>query len=96
MRAAGPPPVPGTPDFDSLTFTGHFDDSVSPDYQTTNFTHMKGKTAVTKMTSEGVGSLFGPKGGGTLGVFSGTGKIIKGGSDVNLLGAYHGRTKDNN
>ncbi|MBX3579647.1 MAG: hypothetical protein KF723_20785 [Rhizobiaceae bacterium] len=91
----GGAPVPAPVAFDKLKFTGKFDKEVSPDYETTDWAHFNGTNQVTKLTSKGVGSFFGAKAGGTVGVFSGTGSVIHGGSKVNLLGAYHGTTGEN-
>ena len=89
-------PVPAPVQFDELAFKGELDESVSPDYQTSDFVHRNNGKDVTTMTSQGAGSFFGANAGGTIGVFSGRGKIINGGSDVNLLGGYYGHTSDNN
>ncbi len=88
------PPFP----FDRYYFQGQLLDRTSPDYAINMFgiQTVNSATHTTDGEASGVGSLFGPRAGGTIGVISYSGKIRDedGGGRANLLTTYTGSTTD--
>lgn len=88
--------------FDALTFGGALNDVTgTSDFALKNVALSNGGTQITTTgDSTGVGSFFGPRAGGAIGVFTYAGNIDAATDpttpQVNLLGSFHGSTTDNN
>ena len=89
-------------DFDGGTFSGSTGDARPADFDITGVRLSNGGSDITTVdgSTSGTGSYFGPRAGGTIGVFSYSGRINSGVDpaqpEVHLLGSFHGSTTDNN
>jgi len=92
------PPVP----IDDLTFAGALNDvNSTADFAITDVAlNHAGAPLTTADGGIGAGSFFGPRAGGTIGVFTYSGAldaaVVPAKPRVNLMGAFHGSTTDNN
>jgi hypothetical protein len=88
----GTPPVP----MDQVKFEGSLSHTNS-DFEITSVEMLNGTTVINATgNSGGVGSFFGDRAQGTIGVFHVDGMMADGTTRVNALGQFHGSTTDNN
>ncbi len=88
--------VAGNPaDYDNIRIGGDLTADRS-DYAIHSMALRKGETYIEEGAStSGVGSFFGDKAGGTLGVFAHQAKVAGTNTEINLIGYLHGTTTDN-